>query len=262
MYFNYFLPGRRSVTLDELLQLGLGHVFEPETAAPPKTPFTPCGVTNGPGGQHGLIVSPSDQYCGYYQQRQVWKREVGGDYWVGMWKDQPPTPDTLARANLIPGQWVRLGDGHAWLFPTARHWGEEDDRVVWECGLPSRLTRDDSGRWVSGDVKPRYQELWRLATELLEAIWAGTATQFAERDNLVIECLRCNYRVSAIEIDLLGVHDQQLRERAVEVLLDIDTLDTLLKKKLTTLGTGSSCAGPTELPRDAATEITGPPAAT
>ena len=262
MHFNYFLPGRTRVSLEDLLELGLGYVFEPETVATSKTPFTPRPVTNGPGGQHGLIVSLSDEYCGYYKDRQVWKQEVDCDYWVGMWRDKPPTPETLARENLIPGQWLRLADGKSWMFPTARHWGEEDDRVVWECGLPARLTRDDTGRWISGDVKPRYQELWRLATGLLEAILGGSATQFSERDNLVIECFRCNYRVSAIEIDLLGVHDQQLRERAVEILLDLETLDTLLKKKLTTPDTGSSCAGPAALPPATATETTGQPAAT
>ena len=41
MYFNYFLPNRDKVTLDELLAMGLGYVFEPEAAASPRDNFAP-----------------------------------------------------------------------------------------------------------------------------------------------------------------------------------------------------------------------------
>ena len=248
MYFNYFFPNRRAVKLPQLVELGLGYAFDPETSAAPKTPFEQRPVTNGPGGQHGLIVSLSDEYCGYYKDLQEWKQEIDTEYWVGMWRDKPPTPDTLARENQIAGHWLRLEDGHDWLLPLARHWSEFDGEVKYERTLPARLTRTATGEWRSGDVKIRYRELWRLATELMAAIAEGTVGQFTEYDNLVIECFQCNYRVSAIELDLLGVYDDHVRQRVPGILLDLENFNLLLKKKLATLDTGISTGGPVVSP--------------
>lgn len=258
MFFQYFFPNRRKITLDQLLELGLGYVFEPETAANPKSNLAPRAVTNGPGGQHGLIVSLSSEYCGYYPAlvaagKQVWKQELDCDYWVGMWTEQAkrPTPETLARENLIEGDSLRLDDGHVWTFPKARHWEEFEDQLRFVRMLPARLTRDETGTWFSGEVKERYRELWRLATELMQSLVDGTAGQFSEGDNLVIECFQCNYHVSAIELDLLGIYDDHVRVRVPRILLDMDNFDTLLKKKLTTPDTGNSTAGPAESLPDA-----------
>lgn len=260
MHFNYFLPGRTRVSLEALLELGLGYVFEPETAATAKTVFTPRPVTNGPGGQHGLIVSLSDEYCGYYKDRQIWKQELDCDYWVGMWRDKPPTPDTLARENLIAGAYLRLDDGHDWLLPAARHWEEFEDEIIYSRTIPARLTRDESGDWCAGEPKRRYRELWRLATELMAAI--ADREPFSQWDNVVIECFKCNYKISAIEIDMLGIHDDHVRNRVPRILLDLDNFDTLVKKKLTSLATGLSSVGPVESAPEEDTAATGLPAAT
>ena len=74
-------------------------------------------MTNGPGGQHGLIVSPSSECCGYYQNSQIWKQEIDCDYWVGMRTDKRPTPETLQRENIIDGATLRLDDGNVWMIP-------------------------------------------------------------------------------------------------------------------------------------------------
>lgn len=262
MYFQYFLPGKTKVTRDELCDLGLGYVFGLESAAPQASSLSPRQVTNGPGGQHGVIVSLSSEYCGYYQDRQTWKQEIDADYWVGMWtaKDKRPTPDTLARDNLITGQWLRLDDGHAWLLPKARQWEEIEDQLVFQRTIPSRLTRDVSGNWFAGEVKERYRELWRLATEVWQSISEGT--EFTEWDNTVIECFKCNYRVSAIEIDLLGIHDDHVRIRVPHILLDVENFETLFKKKLSTLATGNSSDGLSESLPDAETVDIVPPSRT
>ena len=263
MYFNYFLPNRQRVTLDELLELGLGYVFEPEASAQPRSLFVPRAITNGPGGQHGLMVSLSDEYCGYFKDAQIWKQEIDCEYWVGMWRDpaKRPTPETLQRDNLIYGASLRLDDGHVWDFPMARHYEEFDGEIIARRVLPARLTRDPSGDWVPGEVKARYRELWRLATDLMAAVVDGTAGRFSEIDNLIIECFKVNYRVSAIELDLLGIHDDLVRVRVPNILLDMDNWETLFKKKLTTLATGSSTAGPVESLPDVDMATTDPPSA-
>lgn len=248
MHFQYYFPNRRSIKLNDLLEAGLGYVFEPETSARTKTPFTPISVTNGPDGQHGLIVSLSDEHIGYYKDKQTWKQEFGADYWVGMWTDSAkrPTPESLARENQIKGQWLRLADGHDWLLPMARHWVEFDGDVISQRTLPTRLTRNSEGEWVPGEVKERYRELWRLATECMQRDSENGPFEFNEIDNMVIECFRTNYRMSATEIDLLGIHEDHLRTKIPAILLDLDNFEVLWKKKLSTLDTGSSSDGQPE----------------
>jgi hypothetical protein len=269
MYFNYFLPNRTKVTLDELAELGLGYVFSPESAASPRSNFAPRGITNGPGGEHGLMVSLSDEYCGYYANLQTWKQEIGCEYSVGMWTDKRPTPETLQRDNLIDGGTLRLDDGQAWTFPMARHFEEFDGQIIARRMLPARLTRDASGAWYPGEIKERYRELWRLTTAYLEAVIdardAGDGTSrisMSEIDNLIIQCFQCNYRVSATEIDLLGIYDDHVRDRVLRILTDMDGWAILFKKKLSTLDTGGSASGrPVSRPADD-TENTGQPSPT
>jgi len=264
MYFQYFFPGRTKITRDELVQLGLGYAFELEANARPGSNLAPRTVVNGPGGQNGLVVSLSSEWCGYHAQQQVWKQEVGEDYWVGMWteKAKRPNPETVGRENLIRGESLRLADGHAWTLPKARHFEELDGEIIPIRTLPVRLTRDEGGNWIPGEVEERYRELWRLATELMQSVAEGSDVWFSELDNLVVECFRANYRVSAIELDLLGIYNDHVRMRVPRILLDEDNFDVLWKKKQTTPGTGSSSDGPTESPPDAVTETTGPPVAT
>lgn len=261
MYFNYFLPGRTKVTIDELRELGLGYVFDPETAASPDAnPKVPRAVVNGPGGQHGLIVSPSSEFCGYFKDQQVWKQEIDCDYWVGMWRDKRPTPETLARENQIYGSALLLDDGHFWSFPMARHYDEFDGEIRVTRTIACALTRNEAGLWLPGEPKKRYRELWRLATEYQQA--RAAADTFSELDNLVVACFQANYRVSAIELDLLGIYDDDVRARVPRILMDDDSLELLFKKKLTTPGTGNSTAGPlASLPAEG-TDTTDQPAAT
>lgn len=245
MHFNYFLPGRRAVKLENLVELGLGYAFEPESAADPRATFTPRPVTNGPGGQHGIIVSASDEWVGYFQGKQAWKQEPGKEYWVGYWKDTPPTPETLARANQIDGRMLRLEDGNAWLIPVARQYDEFDGVIMARQMLPTRLTRDELGNWVHGDIKQRYRLFWDLTNAFIQAI-VDDQQQFHDYDDLVVEAFKCNYRVSAIELDMLGIYDATVRDRVIRIVTDLDGYRDLVKKKQALLDSGGSLVGPNE----------------
>lgn len=245
MHFQYFLPDRRAVSLEDLLQRGLGYVFAPEEADAPRAMFTPRGVVNGPGGQNGVIVSSSDEQIGYYADKQTWAKEAEADYWVGYFNTNRPTPATLARGNIIPGETLLLDDGFAWEIPKARHFEEFDGEVIWRPTLPSRLTRDELGNWVPGEVKERYRRLWELATGLMNAI-ANEQPDYEGLDDLAMEAFACNYKVSAIELDLLGVYDETVRGRIARILVDLDGWVALSKKKLAAHVSGNSGDGQDE----------------
>lgn len=242
MHFQYYFPNVRKLSMEQLQQAGLGYVFERETPAFTRTPFTPISVSNGPDGQHGVIVSLSDEHIGYYPKQQTWKKEVDTDYWVGMWNDaaRRPTPESLARENQIAGRWLTLSDGHDWLLPMTRLWVAVDGELVYRRTLPTRLTRDEFGNWVPGEVKNQYRELSRLAGEFMDAVISGTVSDFTEFDNLVIEAFRTNYRVSAMEIALLELHEDHLRQKVAAILTDMENFNQLLQTLATTDNSGSA----------------------
>lgn len=252
--FLYFVPGS-ATRLDELRQLGLGYAFDADP--------TPRGCQSGPGGANGVIVcderSVPLEKLGYWPARQTWKKHPIRDYWVGMYQEARPTPDDLARPEQIPGEWLKLDDGNKWLAPKARRWEEFDEQLLWLCDLPKRLTLDDSGRWTLGEIKPRYERLWTLAmayeAAMNEAIVNNGAQpdgtvrfQFDAIDDLAVGCLQTNYRVSVVELDMLGVYDLEARQRIIDVLLDSATWNDWVKKKLAAAAQSGSASssGPGE----------------
>lgn len=251
MHFNYYLPTRDNVTLPELISLGLGYVFEPDSAASPEASFAPRQVVNGPDDQHGMIVSRSDTHCGYYKNDQVWKKHTSGAYWVGMWRDDRPTPQSLARPNIISGKGLLLDDGNTWEIPRARQFDEINGDIVALNALPTNLTLDGLGNWTRGDVKKRYRKLWQLVVDYFAMVsdaaeneQEGLRLTFSYESNVAIEAFTCNYRVSAIELDLLGVYDTDVHRHVISIVTDHDGWEILCKKKQITHGIGNSTSGP------------------
>lgn len=242
--FNYFLPDRRSISLADLVDAGLGYAFQPETADTPRATFTPRPVVNGPGGSNGIVVSPSDRLVGYYAADQTWKQDPAG-HWVGLWNDDRPTPESLARSNQINGAWLRLEDGRDWLIPKARHFDEFEGEIVAVQQLPARLVRDELGNWIPGGIKERYRRLWDLTTEFVQAV-VDDRQEFEQIDALAVEAFQVNYRVAAIELDLLGVYDAESRDRTIRIVTDLDGFAELLKKKQARRDSGPSYVGQNE----------------
>lgn len=252
-HFQYFVPGRQRLTHQECREIGLGYAFESNPAPRP--------VDSGPDGQRGVVLCATDERIGFYPGKQTWRRFPGNatGLWCGMFDDQPPRPGDLARAELVPGNWLRLEDGHQWLAPMARRFEEIEDRLCWSHTLPTSLELDDEGRVVQGDVRPRYRRLWELAMRYEEAYLTAAADapsrsgmvkfDFAEADELVPLALQVNYRVSLVELVMLGVYDTQMRTAVLDVLIDQATQLEFFKKKLAALpeeepATIPFCSGP------------------
>jgi hypothetical protein len=238
--FYYWVPQERpSCNSQELINLlrlaGLGYAIEERIV------YRSCD--KGPDGQKGNTVCwDNDGRLGYFPERQVWRRVPGCDVWCGCDAEDKPKPADLARAEQISGEWITLDDGNQWLAPKARRWCELDDRLLWDYNLPRRMTLNDDGLWVPGGVKPRYERLWQLANDYEASYSAAMAEAgeddsvvrfvFEEIDTLAIGALQINYRVGPVELDMLGVYDQAVRQRIIDVLLDNATWVSWIKKKL------------------------------
>lgn len=254
--FIYYISGVSRVTPTLLRDWGLGYAFDDRC--------TPREVLRGPDGGHGCAVA--DERCvpiskvGYFPDRQTWRKShltAEPAIWVGMYTEDRPTPDVLARGDLLDGVWLELDDGHRWLAPRARRWEEFGEQLLWICNLPQRLSLSEDGLWTLGDVKPRYARLWNLALAYEQAFAAAVAAtteadggvvrfQFDAIDELAIGALQVNYRVGPAELDLLGVYDLEARQQIIDALLDQATWSGWVKKKLAAaaLAGSNSCSGP------------------
>lgn len=237
MSFYYWIPQANSTNKEKLQQLGLAYAFDGK--------WTIRGADPGPDAQRGIVVVAGDNAdgrLGYYPERQTWRQIPKSECWCGYYTENRPTPDQLARQDQIPGVWLELDDGNKWQVPVARRMVEVDDWLYPVCALPTRLTLSAEGIWQPGEIKPRYERLWQLATQYETAFSDAMANQepddkgmvtvkFEEPDELAVLTMQTNYRVSAVELDLLGIYDYLARRRIIDVLLDRATWDKWVKKK-------------------------------
>jgi hypothetical protein len=246
--FFYWVPTEQPINsaamLERLRASGLGYAVEDR--------ITMRTSDRGPDAMKGLVVchgGNQDGRLGWFPEQQTWKQIPGSDIWCGMFTEDRPRPDDLARADQITGEWLTLDDGHVWLAPKARRWLEIDEKLLWDQNLPRRMTLATDGTWTPGDVKPKYERLWSLATAYMAADAAAQETadedgsyrfSFEGIDDLAIGTLQINYRVGPIELDLLGIYDETTRNRLIRVLLDTATWEVWVKKKLAGLSGGSS----------------------
>lgn len=240
--FLYYLPGRGpDIKLADVRALGLGYAFDEQ--------LTPRQCLRGPDNGSGVIIAASDQRVGYYQGQQDWRPIPHSSAWIGLYRDERPAPADLARTELLDGLWIKCDDGHSWLVPKARRWEEFDGECYSVCGLPQRLSLTAEGQWQLGAVKSRYEQLWRWVcayeqafAEAVQAHHDGDVVRFTfdAINDMAIAALQANYRVAAIELDLLGIYDLQARERIVDALLDVATWRAWVKKKCAALARNGS----------------------
>ena len=234
MSFLYWIPDQRpSIKLEQLNALGLGYALEQQ--------FTARGCSSGPDGRGGVVVCHGDNKdgrLGYFAEQQTWKQVPGSTVSVGVYTDALPTPDELVRRDIIDGCVVAADDGSKWIAPTARKRFEEEGEIYWTYNVPRRLTLAERGEWVQGDVKPRYQRLWKDAIRCEAAVL--DREDVTDLDDIAVRALQTNYRVSAVELDILGVYDESFRMAIIHSLIDMATwMEWLKKKALATDGESS-----------------------
>lgn len=203
MSFGIFVP-RRGEATNLLKSVGADWALDPSVA--------PMGIEileGGPGDSAGTLIyfdrrggSPS-QFTHIDLARQRWAPASKdgelpmGRYHVGYWRDHPPGPDELVRADVVDGQPVTLRDGRSWIVPIADY-------------LPKRKGLDRSSGVETMKPRPEDEAFLRKTNELFELMvsdeFAGSIAQAME---IVIpgglryaaEALGKNYRV---HFDLLA----------------------------------------------------------
>ena len=229
--FLYYVPGRSSVTLESAKEVGISHAFE-------RQPSCRAVVANGPDGGSGCIaIDPSwDITPGHYPDDQSWvaapATECGSPpYWLGFLKEDPPRPEDLAREKQLPGKAITFDSGHQWVVPRLRAQPEDAEWPTWSCNLPRRVILDISGRWVYGEVLERYRELWSWACRTVGIIASEVASEGsaeiasdADACEFASMCLGVNYRVSRVEVAMMGISAEMDATPVIRYALDIDGL--------------------------------------
>jgi len=233
----YYVPNRKHATLADLGELGLAYAFEGDC--------TPRG-TRGPDGADGVILADCRRVesIGHYADRQQWQQIPGNPAgaWVGRYTDQPTLPEDLQRLESLPGHMVRLADGREWLVPVARGWAEQGGEAVWYVALPQTMKLDENGTtWVQGDVLDRYGPLWQLACRWWDFRFGSAAEDdcegaqrgmdFAACADAAVAALAVNYRLSAIEVSLLGLLADGIPPQILMAVVDWPTMENFLERK-------------------------------
>ncbi len=242
--FLYFLAGvSKQPALNELEKLGLGYAIQKGAE------FTCVTVRGaGPGGESGMIIAFGPQErVGYYLDDQVWRRvPKSQSVWVGMYTEAQPGPDDLLRSDVLDGHLVELTDGRQWLCPVARGLIEEDGILLHSIRVPQRYDLNSDGNWELCAIVNKYAELWRIA----EAFWDTFLHVSADNEAVTVElpfqdmnelthaaatALAANYRLSAVEIAMLGIFDDVSARKVLEALVDFPTFQTFVEKKTVSL---------------------------
>jgi len=245
----YFLPGAdRGIKIEQVRKLGLGYAFEDRCTA--------RGVSGGPGGAAGVVIADDGRVpperIGYYPGRQRWRPIPKSEVQVGMYTDQPPGPEGLARSEQLPGHLVKLGDGGKWRIPVALAPMTEDGQVEPTIALPTLTDIDTAGEWILGGIAPNYEHLWLAACKWWNAKRGAEVDDGAAKFDgaalldTALAALASNYRVGKIEVALLGLFDMAVAVRVCDALIDWPAVVEFLGKKEVAGGSSIADGRPAE----------------
>lgn len=227
--FLYFAPGDlATVSNSQANQWGLGHVAGRDGSLTSRQVSASIGS--------GCVFALADDHRGsvkFDAEKQTWRKIpekfTTRELWIGWWNDDRPGVSDLVRKNQLPGRMVELLNGERWQVPILRKW-EYEDRLQFSTTLPTIIDFNDVGELVIGDVAPQYKQVWDLSLRVAQRVVFGDASvEFDEVIALAGPLLGLNYRVSIIEVVMLGLISTQEAQTIVRAALDLDTFEELLK---------------------------------
>lgn len=202
--FLYYFPGVASVNkknMDGVLaDCGLDRVLDGTHPQCHQTPAAPDGTA-----QTGCVCAfhPTAFFesvpLSLSPKEQTWRKCAGGKFWLGYWNGVKPTPEDLARIELIMGYCVPAGDGNTWIFPMALAWDGTNK-------FPKQATWGEDGKIIR-EVIPKYLEFSSRVRTLATSFYDTGDWGISEDEKLeyAVESLNLNYRVGKYELSMLGV---------------------------------------------------------
>jgi hypothetical protein len=184
------------------------------------SPYRPA--TRGPGDVAGIVAGVSSEGLGFFGEQQEWHdfgERNGRRVWCGWFRDAKPGPADLDTDHALPGHQVRLFDDRDWLVPTAVQFADG----AFGRALPAAVRMNGAGELSPGEVKPRYSQLWSIASDFWErfhgarADGEGVRFTLAEANQQAVDVLAVNYRLSIREAYAFGLFDDQF-DTALRVL--------------------------------------------
>lgn len=220
--FLYYFPGGAPViTREAAAAAGLGYAL-PETGG-----ATCCGTNAGPDGGAGTVaVFAGNTPAAYTPEAQAWRKGPQGKYWVGYWKDRKPGEADLRREHVYEGTGLRLRDGGLWVVP--RCYAPLPARPL---GLPMKMDlAEDAATWV---LKPaeEYAGLCQTAQRLWEMFVGAARNDLTSKEELAagVSALAVNYRLSALEVAMLGLWTTRELAGILRALIDADAVEEAFK---------------------------------
>ena len=239
--FNYFFAGVNAPTAEQIAALGLMETVLQGERAPANN------VSKGPEGRSGWCLPGNGGQVErfFHADRQTWV-ETGlatagiESVWIG-WENATgkPGPADLRREKQLTGHLVEMGDGREWLIPVAR-------RVTGEPALPQRVRYSvKSRKFEATAIVEAYAALWEASREPYEMMRFLTKQRAEEVEipmheacAIALLALNTNYRIGAIEADVLGLFDTESVQVALLALCDFPALVTALREQQKKTGSG------------------------
>ena len=224
--FIYAIENVKMVGPSQLEEAGLSGIFN-------KTEIwihtLPTGVsqrysTAGPGGECILFAADIDVKLLHYKpNEQMWKKSINGKFYVGLYKNFPPTEQNLRRKKQMAGHEVELAGGEKWLVPVARI-------ITGGSALPQSLILGKNGE-VFTEALPKYAQFSSKVEKLWEDFqcennWKQGRPKLSitERMEFAIEALGWNYKVGPNEVNLLKLITTDNLSEILAAIIDVPTI--------------------------------------
>lgn len=213
MRYLIYVPGQSTESQSELLgRVGLSEIGQGLDAKASE------GPDNGRGKLFGWLSSTQAQLI-YKPEAQTWipsaksgDRESGA-YWVGIWKDSPPTEEDLRKPDHRKGSFVRLGNGELWSivaqgqlerFPDLK----SDGSLIYYV--------DEAFNWFSTEIDKRLADVIRGDDGSITLLFDMTKDWM-----FLCRVMAINYRITPEVVSHLRLFSQSALKRLIAQLMDM-----------------------------------------
>lgn len=183
-------------------------------------------LDNGPDGGTGILCGLNVPVLFHAADKQEWHecsqdgKLEAGRAWIGWFKNQRPTPETLARKKQFNGELTELNDGNEWLIPIAKQ-------------LPHVLGRTREGK-AKLTVAERYRAFFERSYAVLEMFMTApqgeAAMTYEEAQAYGVQALAINYRVTVDLVVALELITTDLLWTIPEIVTEFRKMIEVLKK--------------------------------